>query len=193
MYCGHARVCVCLSVCLSAAACPHYCTDPDVTRGSGRGCPLVVHYWADLQSVHGLRCYGNITRTRNVSEYTLVLALCLVIVQQRSSVVQIDSATVESDKLMDIQLRNQPSSNSTQQYCHCQCLCDVIVFLRHGLDEAGFWLGPGRPGIFRPVPISKAVVPCQNKIILNNFRPEPPSSVDRPNCLLQAQFHHEMK
>ena len=33
---------------------------------------------ADLQSVHGLRCYGNITRTRNVSEYVLVLALCLV-------------------------------------------------------------------------------------------------------------------
>jgi len=28
--------------------------------------------------VHGLRCYGNITRTRNVSEYMLVLALCLV-------------------------------------------------------------------------------------------------------------------
>jgi len=25
MYCGHAR----LSVCLSAAVCPHYCTDPD--------------------------------------------------------------------------------------------------------------------------------------------------------------------
>jgi len=22
-----------------------------------------VHYWADLQSVHRLRCYGNITRT----------------------------------------------------------------------------------------------------------------------------------
>jgi len=57
MYCGHARLC--LSVCLSATACPHYCTDPDVTWGSGRGCPLVVHYWADLQSVHALRCYGN--------------------------------------------------------------------------------------------------------------------------------------
>ena len=41
------------------------------------GCPLVVLYWADLQSVHGLRCYGNITRTRNVSEYVLVLAVCL--------------------------------------------------------------------------------------------------------------------
>ena len=51
------------SVCLSAAERLHYCTDPDVTRGRGRGCPLVVHYWADLQSVHRLRCYGNITQT----------------------------------------------------------------------------------------------------------------------------------
>jgi len=41
MYCGHARLCV--SVCLSAAACPHYCTDPEVSWGSGRGCLLVVH------------------------------------------------------------------------------------------------------------------------------------------------------
>jgi len=50
---------VCVSACPSAAACPHYSTDPDVTWGSGRGCPLVVHYWADSKSVHGLRCYGN--------------------------------------------------------------------------------------------------------------------------------------
>ena len=72
------RVCVsvCVSVCPSAAA----CTDPDVTWGSGRGCALVVQYWADLQSVHGLRCYDNITRTRNVSVYMLLglLALCLL-------------------------------------------------------------------------------------------------------------------
>jgi len=72
------RASVCVCVCLSVAACPHYCTDPDVTWGSGSRCPLVVHYWADLQSVHGLHCYGNITRTRNVREYTLVLAVCLV-------------------------------------------------------------------------------------------------------------------
>jgi len=39
--------------------------------------PLVVHFWADLQSVHGLRCYGNIMRMRNVSEYMLELAVCL--------------------------------------------------------------------------------------------------------------------
>jgi len=61
-----------------------------------------VHFWADLQSVHRLHCYGHvvselefnvpfqhkhgyirddygdITRARNVSEYVLVLALCLV-------------------------------------------------------------------------------------------------------------------
>jgi len=41
--------------------------------------PLVVHYWADLQSVPELRCYGNIyTRMGNVSEYMFVLALFLV-------------------------------------------------------------------------------------------------------------------
>ena len=69
---------MCASVCLSAAACPHCGTDQDITRGSGRGCPLVVHYWAGLQSVDGLRCYGNITPTQNVSEYMLVLTLCVV-------------------------------------------------------------------------------------------------------------------
>jgi len=37
MYTGHARLCVCLFDCLSAAACPQYCTDPDVTFGNGRG------------------------------------------------------------------------------------------------------------------------------------------------------------
>jgi len=57
MYCGHTRLCVCLSVCPRLH--DHYCTDPDVAWGSGRGCPLDVRYWADLQSVHGLRCYGN--------------------------------------------------------------------------------------------------------------------------------------
>jgi len=79
MHCGHPRLCVCLSVCLSAAACLHYCTDPDVTWRSDRGCLLVLRYCANLQSGHGLRCHGNITRTRNVREYMLVLAVCLVL------------------------------------------------------------------------------------------------------------------
>ena len=62
MYCGHARLCVCLSV-RGRTPTLLYCTNRDVTWGRGRGCPLVVHYWEDLQSGHGLRCYGNITRT----------------------------------------------------------------------------------------------------------------------------------
>jgi len=135
MYCGHARLCVylsvCLSVCLSAAACPHYSTDPDVTWGVvgdapqftiGRicnrctGCVAMATLWkcvAELSGnppgpAHAARtthartsdkidaraccvcdvicneavpfrhCAGVATRTRNVSEYMLVLALCLV-------------------------------------------------------------------------------------------------------------------
>jgi len=65
MYCGHARLCVCLCVCLSVRGRMFTLfTEPDVTWGSGRSCPLVVHYWADLQSVHGLRCYGTTMEMR---------------------------------------------------------------------------------------------------------------------------------
>jgi len=35
---------VCVCVCLSLAICPHYCTDPDVILGNGRGAPS----WAVL-------------------------------------------------------------------------------------------------------------------------------------------------
>jgi len=81
MYCGHARLCVCVSVCVSVRGrIPTLLHGPGCNLGNCRGCPTVVHYWADLQSVHGLRCYGNITRTGNVSEYMLVLALCLVVI-----------------------------------------------------------------------------------------------------------------
>jgi len=64
-----------LSVCPSSHS--HYCMDPDVTRGNGRVCPLVVRYWADLQSVHGFRCYDNIASNAKCQR-VLVLALCLV-------------------------------------------------------------------------------------------------------------------
>jgi len=45
---------------------------------NGRGCLLVVRYWADLHSVHGLRCYDNIARTQNVTFclYSLCAWLC---------------------------------------------------------------------------------------------------------------------
>jgi len=71
---------VCVSVCLSVRGrMPTLLHGPGCNLGNGGGWPLVVHYGADLQSGHGLHCYGNITRTRNVSEYMLVLALCLVV------------------------------------------------------------------------------------------------------------------
>jgi len=62
---------------LSLATFPHYCTDPDVNWGNGRGCPLVVHYWADLQLVHRFHCYDNIAPNAKCQR-VLVLALCLV-------------------------------------------------------------------------------------------------------------------
>jgi len=69
---GHGRLCVCVSVCLSEcfAVFPHYCTDPDVSWGNGKGCPVVVHCWADLQSVHGFRCYDNVHVCKFIALYT---------------------------------------------------------------------------------------------------------------------------
>jgi len=60
------RVCVCLSV---HGRTPTILHGPGCNLGAWQRLPLVVHYWADLQSGHGLRCYGNITRT-------LVTSLC---------------------------------------------------------------------------------------------------------------------
>jgi len=54
MYIGHARLCVCLSI----IAFPHYCTDPDVSWGNGRGCPLVVTIWRICN-----RCTGFVAMT----------------------------------------------------------------------------------------------------------------------------------
>ena len=68
-----------MSVCLSLAAFQHYCMKPDVTYRNGRGCLLVVHYWADLQSVHGFRCCDNIAPNAK-RQRVLVLALCMVFV-----------------------------------------------------------------------------------------------------------------
>jgi len=75
VYLSRPSVCVCLSL----ATFPHYCTDPDVTWGNGRGCCLVVHYWADLQLMHGFRCYDN-TAPNTKWQQVLVLTVCLVAV-----------------------------------------------------------------------------------------------------------------
>jgi len=53
---------VCVSMCLSVCPrrIPTLLHGPGCNLGNDRGCPLVVHYWVDLQSVHGVRCYDNI-------------------------------------------------------------------------------------------------------------------------------------
>jgi len=68
---------VCVSVCLSLAAFPHYCTDQDVSWGNGREYPLVMHCLADLQFVYEFCCCDNI-EPNTKCQRVLVLALCLV-------------------------------------------------------------------------------------------------------------------
>jgi len=68
-YWSRASVCLSLSLCVSVRRrMPTLLHGPGCNLRNSRGCSLVVHYWADLQSVNGFRCYGNIARTRNVSE-----------------------------------------------------------------------------------------------------------------------------
>ena len=71
-----AKCIVVTRVCLSVRGrMPTLLHGPGCNLGEWWGCPLVVHYWADLQSVHGLRRYDNIARTRNVSE--CLYSLCV--------------------------------------------------------------------------------------------------------------------
>jgi len=75
MYVGHACLCVCLSIphCISTLL-----HGPGCSLANGSGCPVVVHDWADLQSVHGFRCYDSIARTWNVCECLYSLYAWLV-------------------------------------------------------------------------------------------------------------------
>ena len=69
MYIGHGHLCVCLTV---PRHIPTLLHGPGVTWGM-----VVVHYWANLQSVHGFRCYDIIVL--NVKcQRVLVLTPCLV-------------------------------------------------------------------------------------------------------------------
>jgi len=73
MYIFHDHLCVYLSL----AGFPHYYMDPDVSCGNSRGCPVVAHYWADLQSVHWFRSYDNLVPNAKCQQ-VLVLGVCLV-------------------------------------------------------------------------------------------------------------------
>jgi len=54
MYIGHGRLCVCLSL----AAFPHYCTDPNVTWANGRG----AFYLCTIEWICN-RCTGFVAMT----------------------------------------------------------------------------------------------------------------------------------
>jgi len=89
---------VCMYVCLPVTAFSHYCRDPDVSWGMA-GVPPVVHYWADLQLVHGFRCYDNTTRTRNVSECLYLLYACSIIVLLNYGEIKVSNSTVHDTDL----------------------------------------------------------------------------------------------
>ena len=69
-----------VSVCMSVPRrTPTLVHGPWCNLGNGRGCSLVVHHWADLQSVHGFRCNDSTAPNAKCQRVLLVLALCPVI------------------------------------------------------------------------------------------------------------------
>ena len=72
---------VCLSVCVSVrvavpAAFPHYCTDPDVTQGNGRGAFLLCTTGRNCNRYTGF--VADNTTPNAKCQRVLVLALCVV-------------------------------------------------------------------------------------------------------------------
>ena len=67
MYIGNGRLFACLSVPRRILTPLH---GPGCNLGNGRGCCLVVHYWTDLQSVHGFRSYDNTHACKLIALYT---------------------------------------------------------------------------------------------------------------------------
>ena len=61
---------MCLSVCMSVSRYIPILHGPECNLAEWQGCPLVVHYLDDLQSVHGFRCYDNIHVCKLISLHT---------------------------------------------------------------------------------------------------------------------------
>jgi len=75
---AEAKCILVMAVCVSVPChIPTLLQRPGCRLRNGSECPVVVHYWMDLQSVHGFRCYDN-TAPNAKCQWVLVLALCLI-------------------------------------------------------------------------------------------------------------------
>ena len=114
------RQCFCLCVCVSIRGrMPTLSHGPGCNLGSGRGCPLVVHNWADLQSVHGFRCYDNIAPNAKCQR-VLVLALCHGIKLHSTSAAILAAHVMRRE--------NQPPLQQVDQDTQRPALCSISCF-----------------------------------------------------------------
>ena len=77
---------VCVSVSVRSRM-PTLLHGPGCNLGSGKGYPLVVYYWADLQSVHGFRCYSKFEIIAPNAKCQRVLVLDLSVVDVSEEIV----------------------------------------------------------------------------------------------------------
>jgi len=84
MYSGPARLCVCLSVCLSLTTYPYYYTDPDVTWGMVGGA-LLQHglnfttAWWTMQLISGEKDWKHVSVQKVVTLNTCCDVVCLTL------------------------------------------------------------------------------------------------------------------
>jgi len=78
MYSSHARLCVCLSVCIClwlSVAVPRYCMDPDVTLGNGRVAPscALLGVWGTRANFNGFHILASLLHWHRTMEVTQTL------------------------------------------------------------------------------------------------------------------------
>jgi len=133
-------VCVCLSVCLHIPRrMPTLLHAPGCNLGNGKECPLVVHFWADLQSVHEFVAMTSQRRTRNVSE--CLYSLCawfdlywFILLYKSCTAIHSKSAKIEETKCGLIVV-SCTSSTIFRRKQTCKSFCGVFkgpfTTLRH--------------------------------------------------------------
>ena len=123
MYIGHVCLSFFLSVCLSFAKCLHYCTDPDVTLGNGRGCPHSCSLLGGFAIRARLSLLWQHTRLmRNISEDTSTHCMdsALILQHVAISLFQHEAVNISSPSFAARQ-SNDFSSQTTSGVCELCC------------------------------------------------------------------------